>query len=497
MIGLSEVDELIQQAFLLRAHGATDQAEARLTEALAQVPDHPMALTRLAEIEVDRKQHEPATRRLRAVLRRQPYFAPAWAVLAHAAWLAGNAAEGLRHARRAVDIQPPNPHFRLVLAQFCVWLYRHAEVPALLAPLIAEDQPDPTIRARALSLQGEMLVAAGDFAAADPWLRAALALAPELVATRLAYGMNRLRQGDFAAGWPEYEIRAQVSFFHPTGPPQRPGTPWTGQDLRERSILVEDEQGFGDAIQFFRYLGQLRDAGAARIVLRSFPTLASLLQAAAPFAEIVSELPTGFAADFHCFSASLPHGFRTRLETIPADVPYLVAPALAGRPHLVLPETGRPRVGLVWSGDRRHLRDHQRSIPAERFLRLADRLDCDFVSLQAAVRPADQPALAARPMVLRLGEQVQDYADTAAVIGQLDLVISVDTSVAHLAGALGKPVWMLLPISPDWRWLAGRADSPWYPTARLFRADRRGWAPVLRRVAAELGRLAGLRDGAA
>ncbi len=495
MIGLDEVDELVQQAFVLRANGATGQAEARLTAALALVADHPMALTRLAEIEVDRKQHEPATRRLRAVLRRQPHFAPAWAVLAHAAWLAGNAAEGLRHARRAVAIQPPNPHFRLVLAQFCVWLDRHGEVPALLAPLIAADQPDPTIRARALSLQGEMLLAGGDFVAADPWLRAALALVPDLVATRLAYGMNRLRQGDFAAGWPEYERRAHVSFFHPDGPPQHPGTPWTGQDLHGRSILVEDEQGFGDAIQFFRYLVLLRDAGAVRIVLRSFPTLVPLLQAAAPFAEIVAASPAGFVPDFHAFSASLPHRFGTTLETIPAEVPYLPAPTPADRPRLILPQTGRLRVGLVWSGDRRHLRDHLRSVPAARFLRLADRDDCDFVSLQVMVRPEDMPALAARPAVLRLGEEVQDYEESAAVIAQLDLVISVDTSVAHLAGALGKPVWVLLPVAPDWRWLAGRTDSPWYPTARLFRADRRGWAPVLRRVAAELGHFARSHDG--
>lgn len=492
MVDLDEVDGLIRLAVLLHRQGSVVEAEARLTRALALAPGHPMAATRLAEIEVDRKQPDLATRRLKAVLRRQPYFAPAWAALAHASWLAGKPLEGLRHARRAVAIQPPNPEFRLVLVQFCIWLYRHEDVPALLAPLIADDQPDPLIRARALSLQGEMLVAAGEFAAADPWLRAAMTLAPELVATRLVYGMNRLRQGDFAAGWRDYEMRAHVTSFHPSGPPRRPGIRWAGEPLDGRTILVEDEQGFGDAIQFFRYVWLLRDAGAKRIVLRTFPTLVPLFQAAAPFVEVVETLPADFEPDFHCDSASLPHGFDTALHSIPAAVPYLIAPAAADRPLLRLPRPDGPRrlrVGLVWAGDRRHLRDHRRSIPGAQFLRLADRGDIDFTSLQTPIRQADLAPLAARPSIRRLGEQVHDYSDTAAVIAQLDLVIAVDTSVAHLAGALGKPVWILLPVAADWRWMAQRADSPWYPTARLFRADLRGWQPALRQVRTALDRL--------
>jgi tetratricopeptide (TPR) repeat protein len=489
VIDLAEVDALVQRAFLLHAQNAPDQAEALLTQALAQVPDHPMAQTRLAEIEIDRRHHDAATRRLRRVLRREPHFAPAWAAMAHACWLAGKPAAGLRHAGRAVAIQPPNPQFRLVLAQLCVWLYHHEALPELLASLAADDQPDPLIRARALSLTGEMHVAAGNFAEADPWFRAALDLVPELVATRLIYGMNRLRQGDFAAGLPEYEIRRRVSFFHPSGPPRRPGRPWTGQSLAGKTILLEDEQGFGDAIHFFRYVQACQLAGAARVVLKTFPPLVELLRPAAPLVEIVTAAPVDLAPDFHCFTSSLPLASGTTVATIPADIPYLDLPSLAKRSHLRLAETGRKRVGLAWSGDPRHLRDHLRSIPAARFLRLTERAGFDFISLQAEVRPADAAAVAAHPDIMRLDGRLLDYADTAAVIGQLDLVICVDTSVAHLAGALGKPVWLLLPLAADWRWLAGRQDSPWYPSMRLFRADRRGWGAVLQQVKLALDHL--------
>jgi tetratricopeptide (TPR) repeat protein len=491
VIGLDEVEDLIQRALRLKGEGERDRAEALLHEALARQPGHPMAMTRLAEIDVDRKRHEAATERLQAVLRRHPNFAPAWPILAHASWLAGDPKRGLRQARRAVAIQPPNPDFRLVLAQFCVWLNHRDEVPDLVAPLIAPDQPDIGVRARALSMTGDMMVAGGEFAAADRWYEAALALVPDLVAARLAYGMNRLRQGDLVGGWRDYEIRSAISFFHPEGPPRRPGTPWTGEDPRGRVFLLEDDQGFGDSINFFRYVWPLREAGAARIVLKTFPTEVSLLQAAAPFVEVTATLPDDLTPDFYCMTGSLPYAFRTTLETIPGSAPYLHAPPLDEHPAMRLPVTGRPRVGLVWSGDRRHLRDQQRSIPARQFLRLADREGIEFVSLQAAVRPEDLPALEARPGISRVGEQVGDFADTAALIEQLDLVITVDTSVAHLAGALCKPVWIVLPVCPDFRWLTERSDSPWYPTARLLRSRAYGWGPVLRQVARALERWAG------
>jgi hypothetical protein len=181
--------------------------------------------------------------------------------------------------------------------------------------------------------------------------------------------------------------------------------------------------------------------------------------------------------DLHCLTSDLPFLLRTRLDTIPAEVSYLRAPAAVPVP--IKPEL---RVGLVWSGDARHPRDHHRSIPAALFLPIVDGLHIHCHSLQLPVRDSDLPALRARPGIARIDGASHDFADTAALIEQLDLVIAVDTAVAHLTGALGRPLWLLLPSTADWRWLTKRTDSPWYPSARLFRADTRGWLPVVKRV---------------
>ena len=212
----------------------------------------------------------------------------------------------------------------------------------------------------------------------------------------------------------------------------------------------------------------------------TFSRLHTLFAHSTALAHVVADPEPPGQPDFHCLTGDLPGGFGTELATIPAVVPYLRPPVDAHRPA--------GGVGLVWSGDPRHLKDHARSIPAEMFLRIADTPGHRFVSLQHEVRPADAAALAARPAIERAGEHQADFAQTAAIIAPLDLVVTVDTSVAHLAGALGKPVWVLLPPTPDWRWLLERSDSPWYPTMRLFRADRRGWGPVVARVAKALAR---------
>jgi ADP-heptose:LPS heptosyltransferase len=186
--------------------------------------------------------------------------------------------------------------------------------------------------------------------------------------------------------------------------------------------------------------------------------------------------------DVHCPLSSLPLAFGTTLESIPASTPYLSAPALPPVWHERLGAGDKPRIGLVWSGNASHVNDRNRSVAAQLLRPL---LDCDvtFVSLQTEMRAEDEPALRGLGNLVMAGQFFSDFSETAAVVAALDLVISVDTSVAHLTGALGKPVWILLPFVPDWRWLIDREDSPWYPTAKLFRqaADRR-WEPVIDRV---------------
>jgi hypothetical protein len=191
--------------------------------------------------------------------------------------------------------------------------------------------------------------------------------------------------------------------------------------------------------------------------------------------------------DFHCPLLSLPLAFNTRLETIPGLIPYLSASVLALRKwEQRLGQKKGPRVGLVWSGNPEHMNDRNRSIALSRLVALGDP-GVMLVSLQNEVRPEDEGVLAAGKQILHFGSELENFSDTAALVSHMDLVISVDTSVAHLAGALGKPVWILLPFSADWRWLVDREDSPWYPSARLFRQPTIGdWDSVIDKVQRQL-----------
>ena len=257
---------------------------------------------------------------------------------------------------------------------------------------------------------------------------------------------------------------------------------------------MENEQGLGDTIQFARYLRLLADRGA-RVIFAAPAELKSLLgdlEGACQVMEANQPLPP---FDLRAGLMSLPRLCGTRLENIPASVPYLPLPPVARFP---LPPAvpGRLRVGLVWAGGTGHLNDQMRSIPLKQLLPLLQAADCDFFSLQVGPRAADLAALPAGIRMTDIGSRVRDFADTAAVMRQLDLIISVDTAALHLAGALARPVWALLPYAPDWRWLLEREDTPWYPTMRLFRqVAPRDWASVINRVQEELSRVARLCRG--
>ena len=274
--------------------------------------------------------------------------------------------------------------------------------------------------------------------------------------------------------------------------PEFPQPLWRGDvDLHGKTILVLEDEGFGDTIQFARYIPDLVERGA-RVVLRVGDPLHPLLSGLPGIAECSPKSdPSLPSFDLHVPTCSLPLAFGTRLDTIPADIPYLPAPpqsrvqAWEKRLEDRLGPRRRFRVGLVWSGRPTHVNDHNRSIPLAMLSRILD-VDAAFVSLQKDPRPSDKAALD-RTGIVDLTSDLTDFAETAALVSCLDLVISVDTSVVHLAGALGRPVWTLLPHVPDWRWLLDRDDSPWYPTMRLFRQTvSRDWADVIDRVRAEL-----------
>jgi tetratricopeptide (TPR) repeat protein len=296
--------------------------------------------------------------------------------------------------------------------------------------------------------------------------------------------------GDFEAGWQGREARWKISSLSSTANyPKFPQPMWLGEgNIEGKTILVCADEGLGDAIQFVRYAPMLTSLGAHVILVVDdavYPLLSTLSGVAQGFPKSTHRLP---AFDFHCPMTSLPLAFRTTLNTIPAPTSYLPTPAEDRRQVWEdrLGHHGKLRVGLVWSGNPKHKNDHNRSVPLRTLSRILD-VDATFVSLQKDPRPDDKAVLRERADIIDLSAYLTDFSETAAVVSCLDLVITVDTSVAHLAGALGRPTWILLPYKPDWRWLLDREDSPWYPTVRLFRqTGAREYGSVLDRLRSEL-----------
>jgi Flp pilus assembly protein TadD len=314
----------------------------------------------------------------------------------------------------------------------------------------------------------------------------AIALQPDLAEARLNQSLSRLLIADFDRGWQGYEWRMDVkspgnskrSFAQPQ---------WQGTgNISGKTILLHAEQGYGDTIQFSRYVPMVAGRGA-RVILEVPMPLVELMKSLTGASQIVSKGDPLPDFEIQCPLPSLPLAFKTRLETIPSAVPYLRASSQKVMDwDIRLGPKQRPRIGLCWSGELTHANDHNRSIRLAALLSLLD-IDATFVSLQKDVRPAAATILKERSDLLHFGDEIRDFSDTAAIISNLNLVISADTSVVHLAGALAKPVWILLPFNSDWRWLLDRHDSPWYQTLRLFRQDStRTWDNVIPRVHAAL-----------
>jgi tetratricopeptide (TPR) repeat protein len=306
----------------------------------------------------------------------------------------------------------------------------------------------------------------------------ALAAKPDFTPARFVDGATRLYLGDFAAGWQGYEWR----WGGASGPHQRKlaAPRWQGlESLAGKTILLHAEQGFGDTIQFVRYAPLVAERGA-RVILEVQPQLLRLLSGVPGVATVLPRKAPLPPFDCHCPLASLPLALGTTLETIPASVPYIAPPDDAVASWRARLSKRRPLVGLAWSGERAHDNDLNRSMRFEVLKPLLDVPNVQFVSLQHDVREEDAPLLRQRPDLLHIGHEFTDFADTAGAIACLDAVISVDTAVAHLAGAMGKPLFVLLPFAADFRWLRERTDSPWYPTARLFRQRQFGaWTDAI------------------
>jgi tetratricopeptide (TPR) repeat protein len=290
-----------------------------------------------------------------------------------------------------------------------------------------------------------------------------------------------LQTGRFDRGFNLYEWRKRLE--HSFGDRSFAQPLWLGkEDISDKTLFLHWEQGLGDTIQFGRY-DKLLNARGARVVMSVQDPLYRLFKQSHSDIEIIGQDEAPAAFDYHCPLMSLPLAFATTPETIPARPSYLFADkVLRDAWNMQLPPKTTPRIGIVWSGGAKHKNDRYRSIDLSILAPLLT-ADVHWISLQKELKEGDAAALRQYRHVEFYGEQLLDFAETAAVIDLLDLVITVDTGVAHLAGAMGKPVWILLPYNADWRWLLDRSDSPWYPSARLFRQDSaRSWENVIAQV---------------
>jgi hypothetical protein len=436
-----DVRAQLMQALELDTAGKSEEADALYRAVLAVDPQNFAALNRRAVLSAQRGELVAALRLIQAAVRANP-----------------------KAGATAADMG-------LILEQ----LGRFDEAKILYERALAL-RPDLPV---AHNGRGVALVAEGRYAEAIAAFTRALEIDPGFAGARSNRALAYLLTGRFAEGWDDYEWRWAATA---SAPPNIPIPGWNGEPLVGKAIYLYTEQGFGDAIMFARY-APLVAARGATVLFCVRPPLKALLS---NMPGVLVGVPgdSGPRCDYMCALASLPRVFKTRLETIPANVPYVhpLPDRLAGWRGRV-PQDGRLKVGLVWAGGREFKGDRHRTIAFEQFVPLLGDPRICYVSLHAELREEDAPLLSAHPEIIHFGSELRDFADTAAVIAQLDLVISVDTAVAHLAGAMAKPVWLLLAFNPDFRWLLGRDDSPWYPTARLFRQPKAGdWPSVIARV---------------
>lgn len=428
---------------LLRA-GDSELAFQACQTALRVAPGFAAAHVALGSIHASARRYVPAEAAFRRALALAPTLVDAEVNLGSALFYQGRLEEAVAAQRRALALQPRHIH--------------------------------------ALKNLAASLRALGDYGEALTVYRQAVAVAPQFADAHRDEALLLLLLGQFEQGWAKYEWRLRAST---RGAAPIEGPRWNGE--RRGTILLQAEQGLGDTLQFLRY-APLVAQRCDRVILNLPPSLARLsgdaLSVAAERTTFAEPLPE---FDCHCTLLSLPGIFATSLDNMPACTSYLRAPPGASDSWRRAFASGtRMRVGVVWAGNPDHENDHNRSIPFAHLLPLFDECEIEFYSLQVGERAADLQAIT-DGKVTDLSGRLGDFGDTAGAIEALNLVISVDTAVAHLAGALGKPVWLLLPFVPDWRWLLDRDDSPWYPTMRLFRQARRGaWDEVVARVAREL-----------
>jgi tetratricopeptide (TPR) repeat protein len=449
-------------------------------QALRLNPQHADAHNNLGSALMEQGQLAEATHHYRQAVRANPLLAAAHVNLGNVLVKQGQANEAIVCYRQALRI---NPNQVDVCNNLGIALEGRGDLTEAIAVYrqALKLRPDHADAHHNLSVA---LMPLAQFREAREHNQQALRINPAYTAALWQRALLRLQEGDFAGGWRDYEHRwALPNKAAPIFQEAR----WTGTSLKGQTILVYAEQGLGDTIQFARYLPMVKERGGT-VLFQSQPALVRLCATVAGADQVIAVGAALPAFDVRVPLLSLPEIFGTTLTTVPAAVPYFRAnPILVERWKQELEPLGGFKVGIVWRGNPKNGGDRYRSIPLKSFEALARIEQVRLVSLQVGPG-ADQLAAAPFP-VTDLGKRFDPSSldDLAAALMNLDLIVTMETAVAHLAGALGVPVWTLLALSPDWRWLLDRADSPWYPTMRLFRQIRfADWDSLFRRVAADL-----------
>lgn len=493
----------------LAAGGYRRQAEDAYRSALRLRPNFPEVLLNLGNLFYDERRFAAAALCCRKALALRPGYAKAWCNLGNALQMLGSARAATQCYERTLCLAPEmvaaqhnqgnawmalrdflraERCFRRALAQDATRAEHHNSLGNALYGQRNDDAAEACYR-RALALDpgyaaahtnlANAMLRRGQRADSLAHYERALQLDPSSAGGHYNLGLACLRTGRFAEGWREHEWRWD---FHELRLRRRrfAAPQWGGEPLHGQTILLHAEQGLGDSLQFIRYVPLVAERGG-RVVLEVQPRLAHLLRGLDGAVQVIARgdpLPE-FA--WHCPLMSLPPAFATTVDTIPRNVPYVRAdPEEAAAARRRWPGEGL-RVGLAWAGNPRCRSDEERSMPLERLLPLADVAGVSWFSLQMGAACGQMVTLRERFPLADASSASRDLAETAALIATLDLVITVDTSIAHLAGAMALPVWIVLPVPADWRWMDDRDDSPWYPTARLFRQRACGdWSrPVL------------------
>jgi tetratricopeptide (TPR) repeat protein len=509
------VGQALALAERCRNEGRLEDATAVLRRVLEEHPDFPEAEHLLGVIAHQNGKLHEAIEHVQRAVKLSPQVAIYHANLGEMLRIAGQSKLAVEAARRALEIEP---NMAAALSNLGVALYElkdfagaeQAQRSAIAAKpdfaeaycnlgntLHAQHRFEESVAAYgcAVALKpnyadawanlGTTLHHGGEVVEAVGALRRAVALSASHANAHSGLGLLLLMRGDFAEGWDEYEWRMRSS---ERKGPRFPEIPWQGESLVGKHIYVQAEQGFGDSLQFARYLPMLA-ARAGKVTFRVPQQLMTVMRESLPGIAVIGErgTPTPYQCDIPLMS--LPRFFKTRLETIPAEVGYLRAPEdVVQRWNRRLETMPGLKVGVAWAGNPEHTNNHRRSIDLAQFEALFEVRGASFASLQFGPRAADLDLLKRpNPAVLDLASEIEGFTEPAGAISALDLVITVDTSVAHMAGALGKPVWVLLPWLTDWRWLLDREDSPWYPTMRLFRQKKgESWLDVMARVTNKL-----------